>query len=189
MYWEITEISNNDNIDGLSSGLNLKHWLFRISEYLCYSLLSQNSVYYLLWRYWIVLRLSNIGIYWIFIFQKCRTKKNQKKVAFRMKLIFVLVSTLISKIGAQKNYKLSYRSQCSHYKRLFASSWGETWLIIFWKLARRNHYGQWRHLTHHDQRFFTTRYWRYWCERCLTIGFNLGRDLAYISLKMRTRDI
>ena len=104
-------------------------------------------------------------------------KFSQEKSYFWMKLIFILVDTLISKIavfgaqktrtwsfnlvvtlineiavfGAQKNHTWSYLSQCTHYEWLFGATCGsEASLdyISIWK--RSNHYGQWRHLSQHD---------------------------------------
>ena len=51
----------------------------------------------------------------------------QKKISFRMMLIFIWVSRLISKIGifgTQKTHTWYYRSQCSHYKCVFDETCG-----------------------------------------------------------------
>ena len=72
-----------------------------------------------------------------------------KKTSFRMKLIFILMGTLISKIdvyGAQKTYTWSYRSQCVHYKRLFGAACGAKAVLasIYWKMRTSYSLRQWR---------------------------------------------
>ena len=98
------------------------------------------------------------------------SQRDQSQTSFQINLIFNLVGTLISKItlfGAQKSHMWSYRSQRTHYDRLFSADCERRHYryVFIWKWGRRNHYGQWRHLWHQDNSFS----W-YWWKRCLVTG-------------------
>ena len=71
-----------------------------------------------------------------------------------------------SSIAVLETHTWYYRTQYSHYEWLLGAACG---VIIgpykyLWKWGRLYHYGQWRRLSHHDNRFFWTRFSWYWCD-------------------------
>ena len=96
------------------------------------------------------LRFSNVAIY------RANEKLHDdlifaKKSYFRIKPIFILMGTLITKIavfGAQKVHMWFYRSQCD---RLFGTACGAEASLTHTNIYNYSQYGR---LLHHDSQFF-----------------------------------
>ena len=93
----------------------------------------------------------------IFLKHRKIVKIATKKVIFLHEGQFYL-SWYVNKqkgiFGVQETHVWSSRNQCTLYESLFGGACGHHSLIFLWKRGRHKHYDPWRHLSHHDNRFF-----------------------------------